>query len=129
MQKKITEKEFGKMLNSKISPLVAKKIIEAKLVYSAIDSKKRDEVILKIVSVLRDDSIPFSGKHRFNQWEKGWRENLDEYIKNQDDKLLTPKYYGKYDIVRVNGNFVKAISPNFEANMISIIVYFVIDKY
>src|SRR3989344_4972038 len=129
MQKKITEKEFGKMLNSKISPLVAKKIIEAKLVYSAIDSKKRDEIILKIISVLRDDSIPFSGKHRFDQWEKGWGENLNGYLKTQDDKFLVPKYYGKYDIVRVNGDFVRAVSPNFEANMISIIVYWAIDKY
>jgi len=127
--KKIGPKEFGNMLGSKISNFVAKKIIEAKLVYSPINSKKRDEVILKIVSVLLDDSIPFSGKHRFDQWEKGWKENFDLYSKTKDDKGLVPKYYGKYDIVRINGDFVKAVSSNFEANMISIIVYFAVDKY
>lgn len=129
MQKKITEKEFGLLLNDKVSSFVAKKIKEAKLVYKTIGSEERDTVILKIISVLLDDSIPFSGKHRFDQWEKGWKENFDLYLKNKDDASLIPKYYGKYDIVRVHGDFVKAVSPDFEAHMISILVYWVIDTY
>jgi hypothetical protein len=76
-----------------------------------------------------DDSIPFSGEHRFKQWEKGWGENYKAYLKNKDDSLLIPKYYGKYEIVRINGEFVRAISPSFESNMISIIVYWAVDKY
>src|SRR3989338_7230691 len=120
IEKKIRLKEFGKMLGSNISSFVAKKISEAKLVYSHVIGKKRDEVILKIVSVLQDNSVPFSGKHRFDQWEKGWKENFNLYSKTKDDKGLVPKYYGKYDIVRVNGEFVRAVSPSFEANMISI---------
>ena len=117
------------MLKDKVSSFVAKKIKDAKLVYETMDAKEKDQVILKIVSVLLDDSIPFSGEHRFKQWEKGWKENFDGYKDNMDDKFLIPKYYGKYKTVRVNGEFVKAISPEFESNMISIIVYWAVDKY
>lgn len=129
MLRKITKKEFELMLNDKLSSFIAKKIREAKLVYETINRNERDTVILKIVSVLLDDSIPFSGKHRFRQWEKGWKENFDLYSENQDDKFLVPKYHGKYDIVRVNGEFVKAVSTDFELNMISIIIYWVTYKY
>ena len=129
MLKKITRKEFDLMVNDKVSDFIAKKISEAELIYSTITEKERDEVILKIISVLLDDSLPFSGKHRFKQWEKGWRENLDGYLENQDDKFLVPKYFGKYDIVRVNGQFVRVASPNFETNIISAITYWVADKY
>jgi hypothetical protein len=39
MQKKITEKEFGLMLNDKVSSFVAKKINEAKLVFETINNQ------------------------------------------------------------------------------------------
>ena len=117
------------MVGEKISDFLAKKINKAGLFYSPLKNKERDAIILKIVSVLLDDSIPFSGKHRFKQWEKGWGENFEEYLKNKDEKSLVPKYYGKYDVVRVNGQFVKVGSPNFEFNMTSMLTYYVTDKY
>lgn len=117
------------MINDKVSPFLAKKIKSYKLKYNTLSTKERDEVILKIISVLLDDSIPFSGKHRLEQWQKGWKENADAYKENMDEKFLIPKYYGKYDILRINGEFVKAVSKDFEINIVNTLTYYVLDKY
>lgn len=129
MLKKITEKEFGLILNDEISDFLAKKIKQAKPVYKTISNEERDGVILKIISVLLDDSIPFSGKHRIKQWEKGWGQNFLELKRKRSAEAITPHYFGKYDIQRFNRNFVKGQSPDYEKNMLDIILYYVFDKY
>lgn len=129
LKKKITRKDLGLMFQDKISDFIGKKVDKTSLEYQTLDFEERNKVIQKIISVLLDNLIPFSGKHRFNQWKKGWGENFKAYSKNKDDKSLVPKYYGKYDVVRINGDFVKAISKDFELNMISLLTYFVADKY
>ncbi len=117
------------MIQDTISDFLTKKIDDSGFEYELIDNEKRDECLGKIMRVLLDSSTPFSGEHRFNQWEKGWQENFDEYVKNDDDKFLLPKYYGKYDIVRINHDFVRVVSKDFEARMISMLTYYVADKY
>jgi len=134
VMKKIGVKEFEKIIGSKISNFIAKKINKAKLVYSPLTTKERDGVILKITNILLDNSIPFSGEHRKNQWEKGWEENLLEYKKEQNSISLVPKYYykykdSKYKIGKINGEFFKFISPNFDFETAGIIVYWAIETY
>lgn len=68
--------------------------------YRLLNKKEEEQTIIKILDTLLDPSLPFSGKHRHEQWEKGWGENL----KSGD---LKPKYFGKYPVTRYQGKFVK----------------------
>ena len=126
---KIGPKEFEKIVQGKISSFVAKKITAAKLAYSPLNPEERDDLILKIVEILADDSIPFSGAHRKKQWQKGWNETLHEYKKKPEDELLVPKHFYKYTVGRIRGDFVKLSSKNFELNISDAIIYWVIEKY
>jgi hypothetical protein len=74
--------------------------------------EERETAIIKILDTLLDKSIPFSGVHRHEQWEKGW----DENIKSGDIK---PKYFDKYPITRYNGEFV--IGQDEQTSLYSII--------
>lgn len=85
--------------------------------YKKLNKKEEESVIIEILDTLLDNSIPFSGKHRKQQWEKGWNEN---FISGD----ITPKYFGKYKVNRLNGKFVWGLSSNYEQEML----YSIIDK-
>lgn len=82
-----------------------------------LTKKEEEKVLIQIMDILLDDSIPYSGAHRKQQWEKGWRENL----KSGD---TTPKYFGKYKVNRLNGKFVIGKSKDYEQTML----YSIVDK-
>lgn len=83
--------------------------------YRLLNKKEEEQVIIKIMDTLLDPSLPFSGKHRHNQWEKGWGENL----KSGD---ITPGYFGKYKIHRLNGRFITSDDKHFEQKQLYSIV-------
>lgn len=75
--------------------------------YRKLTKKEEEATLIQIMETLLDDSIPFSGAHRHKQWEKGWGENLKT-------GNLSPKYFGKHLIQRLNGKFIKAIDRHYE---------------
>jgi len=85
--------------------------------YQPLSKKEEEQAIIQILEVLLDKSVPFSGAHRKKQWEKGWGENFES-------GNITPKYFGKYAIQRLNGKFVRGLSKTYEQNMI----YSIVDK-
>ncbi len=70
--------------------------------YRKLTKKEEEQTLIKIMDTLLDDSVPYSGAHRRRQWEKGWGENLKS-------GNLKPKYFGKYPVTRLNGQFVKGV--------------------
>lgn len=90
--------------------------------YSLLNEKERDAVIAQIIEKLLDPFLPYSGKHRREQWERGWEENL----KSGD---ITPRYFGKYEIFRLNGQFVWGLSENYEQEMLYTIVDELSERY
>lgn len=56
--------------------------------------------LIKIVDTLLSP-LEYSGGHRQKQWEKGWQQNLDEHTS-------IPHYFGKYSVVRKNGQLIDA---------------------
>jgi len=90
--------------------------------YKLLNKKEEEETIIKILDTILDPSLPFSGKHRLSQWEKGWGENA----KTGD---LKPKYFGKYKVNRLNGKFVWGVSENYEQEMLYTLVDGLAKKY
>ena len=83
--------------------------------YRLLNKKETDQAIIKILEVLLDPTVPYSGMHRKQQWEKGWGENLKS-------GNITPKYFEKHPINRINQKFVIGKGKHFERDMLYSIV-------
>jgi nucleoside-diphosphate-sugar epimerase len=111
--KKISYKDFEKILGFEIDSETKKQIKNFDLTYRKLTKKERDEYILNFINVLTND-VTKSGKHRLNEWESGWEENLNLFKTSSDINDLIPKYHGKNRIVRWMGEPVLPITENFD---------------
>ena len=93
------------------------------------NKKQRDDLILKIVKYLISQDPVISGAHRKNQWEEGWEENLNEYLKTRELYSIIPKYFDKYKVQRLGGDFIIPESDNFEVRLVSIFQYIIFEKF
>jgi hypothetical protein len=125
----LTDKDFAKLFNDSLTDYVKDKISKYKLVYSPLNKEEEEFVIIKIIDTLLDPLLIYSGSHRLKQWEKGWGENLKILDGKNSLDAISPKYFGKYNVNRLNNSFVKAISPNYERNMLYVILDYLFDKY
>lgn len=124
----ITQQDFAAIFQYSLTPFVKEKIKKFNFLARAVSAQERDKILLKIIKTLLDQKLIKAGKHRQDQWEKGWAENLEAYIKHGKEPII-PRYFGKHDVVRWKQQFLNPISPNFEYNMLAIIQYWLFDKY
>ena len=73
------------------SDFLEEKISKFNLRYRIPSQGERDQMILKICGYLFEKEVVEAGKHRKNQWEDGWKENLDNFIKSGSLDSLIPK--------------------------------------
>jgi len=125
--KKVEYKDF-KSLNP-LSSFVKDKIKNSDLLFSIPSQEKRDDIILKICKYLLADEVVVAGSHRKNDWENGWDENLQKYKKTRDIKSIVPRYFGKYDVQRLNGEFIVQETDGFESKLVSLLQYAIFNKY
>jgi len=118
---KITNEEIEKILGFKLSDSCKQMVEEFDLQYRELTKSERDDVILHTLNVLNDD-IEYVGKHRLEKWENGWYENLELLKKYKNVNSLVPKYFGKYDVARWKGDFVKSSVQFFEYKLHIILV-------
>jgi hypothetical protein len=83
--------------------------------YQTLTQAERDQVLLGILSRIDSGDLSKVGEHRKNVWQKGWEENLDEFSsKGFALETLVPRFMRPEPIVRLNGDYVRATTPNFE---------------
>ena len=86
----------------------------ASLGYRDIVGERRDVVMLDVLNVINGTHYPVSGQHRQPDWEKGWRENLDEFIGSGfDPARLRPKYFDQKRPCRLRGAYVEGEDVHF----------------
>lgn len=127
--KRLTSSDFERLFGEKLSQYVKNKISGYKLVYSPLSREEEEQVIIKIINTLLDPFLVYSGSHRLKQWENGWGENLTELNREKTTNAISPHYFGKYNVNRLNQVFVKGVSPNYERNMLYVILDYLFDKY
>jgi hypothetical protein len=126
--KKLTVEEIEKVIGFELSNNCKKMLEEFNLQYRELNQSERDNVILHILNVLNDD-IEYVGKHRLEKWENGWYENLELLKQYKNVNSLVPKYFGKYDVARWKGDFVKAGTEFFEYKLHILLVDAFLHKY
>lgn len=111
--KKISPERVESILGIDLSDEIKNRINDFNMTYTELSKEERDEYILKVMNVLNSD-ITVSGKHRIEEWEKGWGENFNKFKESGNIEDLIPRYHSKYDIVRWDGDVVKPTNPNFD---------------
>lgn len=124
----ITQQDFAEAFQDNLSEFVKTKIKNFDFLARRVSAQDRDKILLKIMKTLLDPKLIKAGKHRQDQWEKGWAENLEAYIKHGKESII-PRYFGKHDVVRWKQQFLNPVSANFEYNMLAVIQYWLFDKY
>ncbi len=128
-KKRINANDFEIALGEKLSVFVKNKIKKTNLFYRELTQAERDEVLKRITDFLFSKFSVSAGRHRFIQWESGWRENLSEFQKSKKIIALIPRYFGKYRVNRFRQRFIMALNKNFEIGMLSILEYWLFNKY
>jgi len=96
-------------------------IASVDLHYSLLHPGDRDKLLLRILKTIDEPELPVAGEYRKPDWERGWRENLDEFIASGHDmRALVPKYYRKRAPARLFGDYVMPRSDDFVFNVTNI---------
>lgn len=117
-----TEDELIKYCNDFIN--------ETKFQYKKIDDEEKINIIIHIIDDILSKQTKISGVSRYNDWEKGWMENLDMFCKsNYNIKKLIPEYFKKNAPVRCNYDFIKPVSCDFVYNVTNVFRIWLFKKY
>lgn len=128
MKYKINKEDIEQILNTNVPQFVQDRLQETPLLYQELTDIQLNDYLVHVVSILVND-ITKSGKHRIDEWEIGWSENLKEFIKTKNYNSLIPKYHGKNRFVRWNGKIVNPITDNFDYAIHIAFVDTIINKY
>jgi hypothetical protein len=105
-------------------------IEKADFSYSTISDYRKDNIILEIIKKIDSFNLPIAGKERQNDWNDGWQENFESFIKNNYDlNQLIPRYYKKYSEFKLKNEFIKVNSADFEYNYLDVFRTWIFKKY
>jgi hypothetical protein len=98
--------------------------------YRRLESAERDQIILDVLRTIFSEELPKAGKERQPAWERGWRENLDEFVESGfDTEKLIPKYFKKNVPVRLGDDYVLPLLPDFVFSYADIFRTWLFRKY
>lgn len=82
--------------------------------FERIEGRERDNLILSALKRINWSELRSAGEHRANDWEDGWRENLNEFIGcDCDPEKLVPKYFKRNTPIRLNREYVLPRQSDF----------------
>lgn len=85
--------------------------------YRPLTGADRDACLLQAVRRLDRQAAPVAGAGRQPDWEAGWRENLRDFQASGGDlDALVPKYIRPGEYVRLFGDYVQPVDPQFVRN-------------
>jgi hypothetical protein len=128
MSYKLTKETIEKLLGDNLGP-IASDYIPADLEYEVLDPPKILEIKKDIEKITNNKLLPVSGPERESQWDVGWGQNLALFGESKDLMDLIPKYFQKYEFVRIKSEFVRPGSPLMELKMLRIIQAHLIEKH
>lgn len=98
--------------------------------YNILSGAEKEAVQLRVAKTLISDSLKVSGPHRKEDWEKGWSENLDDFIsKGHNIRELIPKFVKKKEVIRFRGAYIMPDDPDFETSFVSVLRGYLFTKY
>lgn len=104
-------------------PTECKELIKATdFRYRIITGEERDTVILDVLNKIDSDKQIVGSPERRNTWQKGWEENLQNFIKTGYNlNALIPKFVRSNQPMRFNGEYIMPTNPEFELAYLKIL--------
>ena len=116
--KRLTLKEFAFLVGEKPGNIYkeCRDILKKNdLRYRILDKKESEKLMLQILNKIENKVLPKSGKERKSQWEDGWQENLDNFIKSDYNvNMLVPGYIRPNQPARLFGEYIMPLDNKFE---------------
>lgn len=98
--------------------------------YKVLVGEERDKVLLDVLKKIESDQQIIGAEERQTVWEKGWEENLQDFIKSGYDlDKLIPKFIRPSQAVRLDRNYIMPSNPNFELDYFSVFRLWLFEKY
>lgn len=98
--------------------------------YQKLEETQRDQLILRVLKYINSEEVITAGQERQPDWEKGWNENLQEFINSgYEVDMLVPRYFKKNVPVRLNRDYVIPVNENFVFNVTQIFRNWLFRKY
>lgn len=126
---KVSFKDFPLFLTNHLAGDVIFEGLLQDLSYRAPTIAERDRIITDSINYLMQEEVVKSGSHRINDWVEGWGQNLKCFKESKDISDLLPKYFGKYPVQRIRGEFVIPIDKSFEIRVVRALQYLIFSKY
>ena len=121
---KVTSEDFARSFGTTADDVYEKcsDIIDKKdFAYSIIEGAERDALLLNILKQIERDQQVIGAPERQQVWNKGWKENLNEFISsNYNLEKLIPKFIRYGQPVRFNGQYIQPYSPTFELDYFTV---------
>jgi SAM-dependent methyltransferase len=98
--------------------------------YKILEGEERDKVLLAVLKKIEADQQIVGTEERQTTWEKGWEENLQDFINSGHDlNKLVPKFIRPNQAIRLNRNYIMPLNPNFELDYFSVFRLWLFTKY
>lgn len=131
--RQLTLKDLARLFGATVGdlPEICKKMVsEGKFKYQVTSQREHDDIILDVLKRIESSDYTPVGPKRKRQWEKGWKENLHDFISsNYDLKTLMPKYIKSFRPIRLNGKYVIPLDNDFELNYPTAFFSWIFSKY
>ena len=82
--------------------------------YRIIKGNEEKRLISYILKKIENDTQKIGAPERTDVWDKGWKENLNEFRKTKKIDSIVPKYIKPNTTVRLFEKFVEPSNPFFE---------------
>jgi hypothetical protein len=128
---KLTISDFEELLGPKgpLPEVCIRTIEKCDFSYKRLTPVKRDKAIIRVLNALKSD-LEKAGAHRLKRWEDGWSENLNEFISSgYNASALIPKFVRKNELIRLRGEYIQPIDPNFETNFVIVLRNYLFSNY
>ena len=102
---------------------------KADLNYRLLNKLEREKLCLEIKETIDSGKLSKSGPEKLEIWEKGWGENLSNFIDSQDLNSLKPKFVRDGLVKRFRGKFIVPRNPEFESVFFSLLRRAIFEKY
>ena len=125
--------EFSELFNldrAEVNEMCGELINSLDFQYSVCEKDEQEKIIKEISLECSSSSFSVSGQDRKPDWQKGWSENLDNFISTDFNiSSLKPKYFKDTRPFRLNGNYIISNSKSFEQDFMTVIRQCVFIKY
>lgn len=98
--------------------------------YEILTGEERDKVILNVLKKIESDQQIIGAPERQTTWEKGWEENLQDFVNSGYDlNKLVPRFIRPNQAIRLDRNYIMPSNPNFELDYFSVFRLWLFRKY